>query len=1309
MPAVSDVKGLLQITEVELESPSCSEKVLVLCDSACSHSWISKRLADKLQVKGSPTKLTVHGINSQQQIDTETVELKLTPVHSGGSCSSFPVKPFVRNDLKIGNDFIDVDNLKAKYPHLEPISLSKYSYADVEMILGQDVFHSIRPLEYFESDRANTPIAVRLPLGWVLSGPLPSATGLVSTCFKAVASSEKDSILAEQLRCWYDMESYGAYKQVDSRSAADARAMKILEETTFNDGCRYQVGMLWADEESTLPNNYFSALVQMKSLERRLGKDPQLKESYSKTINEDFEKKYIVQVDKSECFRTDNRREWYLPHHPVIHPHKPGKVRRVLNGAAKFHGCSLNNALLTGPDLLQSLIHILFRFRQYPNAVSADIEGMFLQVGVFPKDQPSIRFLWREDPSTEVSVFQYVRHIFGSKDSPTCANYALKRTATDNADMFPKAARSVQTNFYMDDYLESSPTAEEAAQKAKDLVKMLSIGGFKLTKFVSNDPKILSQIEPDSENQSNDGKQLPTQDESSHVLGLKWNHNSDTLVVSRGTTPDTKQTVTQRVVLSLVSAVYDPIGLVAPYTVKARLLLKDIWRLSGQKWDDVLPDDIVTKFTDWSSELGSLSEIVIPRSYFPRNVERLELHMFGDSSQDVFSAVAFLRGKMVSKHGSSTELAFVFGKARVAPMKALTIPKLELQAALLSARLRNDIQQALTLEIEKIFMWTDSTTVLQWLHSLEKQPVFVANRVAEILELTTVDEWFYVQSADNPADAGTRGLSSKALLESCWLKGPSFLRTTEWPFKPCENFRSKLKQAKLDLSDELATESSTLLSAHQTAIAKTFEWQKYCSYEKLLRIAAYMLRLSSKSSLYKTSTAAITDPAELENAEQHLFYMVQTESFPMEKSNLLKSSALSSRSKIAQFSPFIGPSGLVRASGRTKQLQIATFDVKHPIILDARHPLIRLLLEHLHARHCHQGVDYLRALVQQRFAVVKLRTALRTIVSRCVICRKRRAETLNPIMADLPRERLAFKEPPFSNTGVDYFGPFFVSVKRSTEKRWGFLFTCLTTRAVHFEVVPSMDTSSCVMGIERFCARRGIPFVLWSDNGTNFVASEKELLMNIKNWNQQVLGETLVKKGIKWKFNPPSAPHHGGVWERVVRSFKHVFYAVLGNRRLTDEILMTTFCLVEQCLNARPITPASTDPADLDALTPNHFLLGTASSTLPTHFHAEIDHRKRYVRAQAYSDAIWNRWLKEYVPNLNHRSKWCKSSNRDLKTGDLVWIVEPTAPRGHYPLARVVKLNFGTDAVARSAEVKTSTGNLVRPVVKLAPVFPIPE
>ena len=595
---------------------------------------------------------------------------------------------------------------------------------------------------------------------------------------------------------------------------------------------------------------------------------------------------------------------------------------------------------------------------------------------------------------------------------------------------------------------------------------------------------------------------------------------------------------------------------------------------------------------------------------------------------------------------------------------------------------------------------------------LEKQPTFVANRVCEILDLTTVDEWHYVPTAHNPADAGTRGMSATDLLNSCWLTGPDFLKTSDFPFKLPEEFGQKVKLNKgADSNKVIKTKEHqcTTITATVTEIATTFKWQKYSSYEKLLRIVAYMLRLLPKNESKRTDTGFITDPTELDNAQQRLFHLVQLESFNTEKKCVLKSLPLSKSSKIVDFSPFIGPNGLLRASGRTKQLDVASFDMKHPILLDSRHPLVRLFLENFHINQCHQGVEYLRALIQQEYAIVKLRPTLRSIVSRCITCRKRKAETLAPMISDLPRERLAYREPPFRNTGIDYFGPFYVSVKRSTEKRWGFLFTCLTTRAVHFEVVPSMDTSSCVMGIERFAARRGTPSVLWSDNGTNFVASDKELLQNVRNWNQQVLTESLVKKGIQWKFNPPSAPHHGGVWERIVRSFKHVFYAVIGNRRLTDEILATTFCLVEQSLNARPLVPASADATDLDALTPNHFLHGTSSSVLPSHQQADIDHRKRYARAQTYSDTIWNRWLREYVPTLNRRSKWSSHPNRDLKTGDLVWIVEPTSPRGHYPLARVVKLNFGTDAVARSAEVRTASGNLVRPVIKLAPVLPLPE
>ena len=203
--------------------------------------------------------------------------------------------------------------------------------------------------------------------------------------------------------------------------------------------------------------------------------------------------------------------------------------------------------MLTGPDLLQSLIHILIRFRQFKHAVSADIEGMFFQVGVIPRDRPSLRFLWREDPASEVAVYQYTRHIFGSKDSPTCANYALKCTGTDNQSDFPQAAQSVHRNFYMDDYLESSPTVEEASNKAKEIVKLLAKGGFKLYKFVSNLNQLPTELE--SNLTPNQEKAIPSANES-HVLGLKWNHSSDTLVVSRGTCPDTTKSITQRVVLS---------------------------------------------------------------------------------------------------------------------------------------------------------------------------------------------------------------------------------------------------------------------------------------------------------------------------------------------------------------------------------------------------------------------------------------------------------------------------------------------------------------------------------------------------------------------------------------------------------------------------------------------------------------------------------------------------------------------------------------------------------------------------------------
>ena len=456
-----------------------------------------------------------------------------------------------------------------------------------------------------------------------------------------------------------------------------------------------------------------------------------------------------------------------------------------------------------------------------------------------------------------------------------------------------------------------------------------------------------------------------------------------------------------------------------------------------------------------------------------------------------------------------------------------------------------------------------------------------------------------------------------------------------------------------------------------------------------------------------------------------LFLLSQKEAFPSEFKLLSYEKYVKNVSPIATLSPFIDPDGLLRSIGRISRLSELEFKNKYPIRLDGRHPIVKLIVAHQHNKHEHQSIDYLRSVIQIEYAILKLRSLLRNIELNCKNCRKRKLKTITPFMSDLPIVCLGYRQAPFNNCAVDFFGPFHVTIRRSSEKRWEFLFTCLTTRAIHIEVVPSMDSSSCVMGVERFIATRGNPSKFWSDNGTNFVGAEKELLLCTRAWND-LAPALLVHKGIEWKYNPPSSlnsgwllgttifahdipkshlGNHGGSWERIVRSFKRVFYSILPPRKLTDEVLQTTFFLVEQSLNARPLTAVSSDPNEIEALTPNHFLIGQRSVSFPSIATGEhFDHRKRYLRAQGYANAIWTRWLREYVTTLNKRRKWHTPTEQELKAGDLVWIVEDSSPRGYYPLARVKTLNYDKDAIARSALLKTETGDLTRPLVKLAPV-----
>ena len=314
-----------------------------------------------------------------------------------------------------------------------------------------------RPLDYKIGTRSEL-FAVLTELGWVISGPM-TGNNSQNVCH---FDSTEDVKVAENIQSWWDIETYASKINGESQSKKEQPAQKFLESTTKFTGERYEVGMLWSEPEPNLPNNYGSALGQLYSLERRFQRDPKLKQLYQQSNDTDVKTGFAKILGKSEVKCTFGKK-WYLQHHPVLNPNKPGKVRRVCNVAAKYKDICLNDKLLAESDLLHGLIGTIFRFREGPIALTADIESMFVQAQVPERDKSCLRFLWRPTVNKPVQIYEYQRHVFGAKSSPTCVNYALKRVAIKNEDEFPIAAKTIQNNFYMDDFIESVEAASRSS------------------------------------------------------------------------------------------------------------------------------------------------------------------------------------------------------------------------------------------------------------------------------------------------------------------------------------------------------------------------------------------------------------------------------------------------------------------------------------------------------------------------------------------------------------------------------------------------------------------------------------------------------------------------------------------------------------------------------------------------------------------------------------------------------------------------------------------------------------------------------
>ncbi len=1085
-----------------------------ILDDGSERTIILHEAVKKLNLKGQPEDLVLCTVRQ----DTQTIHG--AAVTFTVSSVANPRKPFrirsafTANSLGLAEHTHPVKVLQKRYKHLAGLPLQHLHKVRPLVLIGSDCPHLITPIEPVRLGPPGGPAAVRTRLGWTLQGPAQEVTSRLSPqqcLFTSLRPSNELYSNVEKL--WkMDILPYQNEK-ILTRSKQDQECIQLLQDKTVrvdvNGIQRYATPLLRAKGMPCLHAPKEAVLPQLRGIENRLNKNPEQAAAYQEEIVRLQQAGYISKLPPEQV--DHSRESWYIPHHMVEHN---GKKRVVFNCSFAYQGYNLNDYLLPGPPLSPSLLAVLLRFREHSIAVSSDIRGMFHQVRLLPEDKPLLRFIWkdlRRDKAPDVCEWQVLP--FGTTCSPCCATFALQKHVLDNSKS-EDTQGSVEKSFYVDNCLQSFTSSETAKDFVDRLRSILSSGGFDLRQWASNDPSVISHLSVDARSQSNmQWLSEGHQDAQESTLGLHWHCSSDTLSYKQRRTDHPLPTM--RSIYKTLASQYDPIGYITPFTTRARVIVQRLWD-KKRDWDDPrLPEELLNLWKVWESELDDLQHVAWPRCYCSKELDHptstRQIHIFRDASEQAYGSVAYLRTE--SPEGK-VGVAFVAARSRVAPKKQQTIPRLELCAALTGAQLAKVLKTELTLPIYSVTLWSDYTTVLNWLLSSScRFKVFVGTRVAEIQELTEFDKWKYVLTKENPADDITKGKSLRDIAqESRWNKGPKFLRQTtdHWPEIP--------SLTSLNQDGELRKSFFCGLSISSPPIPDP---QKYQTLPELLK--AYIQQVNGTA----TDTPTADDYKE---AELTVLRQSQYESFPEELSCLRAGKPLARNSRLLCLAPeFDEDTKLIRVGGRLRQSSQLEEDAIHPIVLESCHPITKLIIKDYDNQLHHSGPDRVFAELRRKYWVIRGRAAVRNHQRQCPECQRWRGQPHPPRMADLPPARLRIHQPAFYSTGVDCFGPYTIKVGRRTEKRWGIIFKCMTSRAVHIDILTSMDTDSFLMSLRRFVSRRGKPFELLADQGTNFKGGERELKESFGALHPELQAQ-LASQQIRFIFNPPSAPHFGGCW-----------------------------------------------------------------------------------------------------------------------------------------------------------------------------------
>ena len=1259
-------RASLGVLRVRAQSDGKEVVCWALVDSGSNTTFIKRNVADKLGLRGPEHIYSVNTIGGPSTHDEMCVDFDLAS--EDGSKAIQVVGAFTIPSLNIRAKYDGTAH--SKWEHLADLDFPKVN-EEIDIVIGTDCTEMF----WAENERRagrKDPYARETLLGWILLGPTDERW-----TFSANAAT------IEPLQAAYDRMLMADFEDVKCKdpvmSVDDKRALKVMQETVHMSGGKFCVGIPWKiNPEEALQNNRSMSESRLRMLKRKFEANPKLADDYTKTVEAYISDGHAAMVEESEL---NTVHQWYLPHHAVFKRSNPEKCRVVFDCAAQFKGVSLNDVILQGPNFLNNLSGVLVRFRKEPVAVVGDIKLMFHQCFVLENERKFLRFLWwpNGDIKQKPRVYCMKVHLFGGKSSPSVVNFCMRQIADENERRFSELSiDTLRRAFYMDDMICSVSSNAEAKQLIVDMKGLLKTGGFELAKFMSTSREVIESVP--EEDRAKSLQNIDLQDNTlpqESALGLKWNVEGDyfTYTVNLQEKP-----LTKRGLLSTTASLYDPLGLVAPVLLVPKLVQQNMCRLE-MEWDDDLTDEGAAEFCDWREKTEALSGLKIPRCFQdgPSTESDRELHVFCDASEYAYGAAAYL--KVTTE--SNVTVSLVMGKSRVAPLKMISIPRLELTAATVAAKVAQFLLDEFDFDDISVFFWTDSMTVLRYLRNVSTRfKIFVAHRVQQIQDATDINSWNYVPTDRNPADLASRGISPDDSVKlDFWLNGPSFLKETSDYNRLFEEPLSE--KLELEVRQTCATETFVDVAAFI---------RRYSSIYRLQRAVCWLIKF-----LEHVQGKKVDAELHVENMEQALRNLIkfsQKCAFQEEIKALGSDKEISRSSKIQKLCPVL-INGVLCVGGRLDNAGDEV--VKHPVIL-ANDYLTTLLVRDAHERNAHAGSNYVLTQLRRKYHLLKGYSTVKSVLSSCIACKKHHGLPMQQVMGDLPKERTDVTKPPFTYVGVDYFGPMNVKYRRGTVKRYGCIFTCLTTRAVHIEVAHALNSDSFLMALHRFIARRGKPQKIFSDNGTNFVGADSELSKEIRAVNSSKLKGELLLEAIEWSFNPPHAPHMGGAWERLIRSVKDILRHLVGDRLLTDEELASFMCEVEKIMNDRPLTRMGSDARDPTPLTPNHLLLMKGNSCAPN---TDANHvRRRWQIIQGIANRFYERFLSEYIPQLQIRSKWT-SEKENLKIDDLVLIMEDDSPRGQWPMGIVSEIEHSADGRVRSATIRCKDKEKRRPIHKL--------